>query len=388
MMSENNGTTKPSAAGSAPAAGGSIGDAWTSARAEAIRRQTVYDTPRRASGWPWAITGIDLAFAAGLLANPWFEAQVRARLPEPLRRFGTAESAGPTGASGEQLARLEARLSQLEARPAGQGADLQPLYDRIAQLEARQGVAPSGEGAAAGAPMAALAVDAGLASRVAALESRLASLDQTVTAAAAQSQTLLNAHAQLDSRVNQFTAETKAQLDSLQAQGTQARTLVLVAAIRRALDSGQPISGAVTMLAQSLGPDNPDVTALQAISGGAPTLRQLRQRLDSRKAAALAKAAPAGDSGPWYERIGDTLKSLVQVRRAGETAAAVPGDAASQLETMDRRLAQGDLSGALAVGEALQPAVRAQIEPVLADMRALVAARQALSRVEAAALAG
>lgn len=378
-MSENNGTTKPSGPASTP--GGSVGDAWTSARAEAIRRQTVYDAPRRSSGWPWAITGIAIAFAAGLLANPWFEAEVRSRLPEPLRRFGAADAAG--GASGEQLARLEARLAQLEARPAGEGGDLQPLYDRIAALEARAGAVPPGSDA----PLSAAVADAGLAPRIAALEARLATIDQTVTTAAAQAQTLQNAHAQLDTRVTQFATETKTQLDSLQAQGAQARTLVLAAAIRRALDSGQPIGGAVNVLAQSLGQDDPNVAALQAVANGAPTLRQLRQRLENRKAAALAKASPE-TSGPWYERIGASLRSLVQVRRADAPASAMTGDAASQLEAMDRRLAQGDLSGALAVGEALQPQVRSQIEPVLVEMRALVAARQALSRVEAAALAG
>ncbi|MCH8683964.1 COG4223 family protein [Pedomonas mirosovicensis] len=382
-MSENNGTTKASATGGPETARTGAGDAWTSARAEAIRRQSMSDQPRRGgSGWPWAITGIAIAFAAGLLANPWFEAEVRSHLPEPLRRFGTAETGSATGASGEQLARLEARLAALESRPAGASADLQPLYDRLAQLEARPGALPA-EGAAPAVP-----ADASLSQRVANLEARLATLDQTVTTASAQAQTLQNAHAQLDSRLTQFTAETKAQLDSLQAQGTQARTLVLVAAIRRALDNGQPIGGAVGILSQSLGSDNANVTALQAVAEGAPTLRQLRQRLASQKPTLLARAAPAASTGPWYERIGESLKSLVQVRRADQPAAAVPGDVASQLDTMDRRLAQGDLSGALAVSEALPQAVRGQMEPLLRDMRALVAARQALSRIEAAALAG
>lgn len=362
---------------------GSSGDAWTSARAEAARRQSQSEQPRRgASGWPWAITGIALAFAAGLLANPWFEAKVRSHLPEPLRSFGAAESVAVGGASGDQLTDLAARVAALEARPGGT-ADLQPLYERLARLEA-------GQGAAAPAPAfgeeQAPSYDTGLSQRVAALEGRVNTLDQSVVNANAQAQTLQNAHAQLDNRLTQLTTETTAQLQALQGQGTQARTLLLVSAVRRALDSGQPMTGPVNQLSQTLGQNNADVAALQAVANGAPTVSQLRQRLAQQKQTLLAKA-PAAE-GPWYERVGESLRSLVQVRRADEPAAAVSGDLASQLATMDQRLAGGDVSGALAASQALPQNARTRLQPVLNDMRALVEARAALSRLETAALAG
>lgn len=387
-MSDNTDNTKSSSTsgigGGAPGSASSSGDAWSSARAEALRRNTaVDDRPRRgSSGWPWAVTGIALAFAAGLLANPWFEAKVRSHLPEPLRSVGAADTA-TTGASGEQIAQLEARLSALESRPGGTNADLQPLYERIARLEAGQSAAPAPEMAGEQVPV----VDTGSAQRLAALEARLNTLDQSVVNAAAQAQTLQNAHAQLDSRLTQFATETNAQLQALQAQGTQSRTLLLVSAVRRALENGQPMTGAVDMLSQSLGRDNADVAALQAVADGAPTVQQMRQRLARHKQVLLAKA-PATAQGPWYERVGESLRSLVQVRRADEPAAAVSGDVAGQLATMDQRLARGDVQGALAASQSLPQNVQTRLQPLLNDMRAVVDARAALSRLETAALAG
>lgn len=374
-MSEN--TENPKSA-STSSLGGSSGDAWTSARAEAVRRQSLSDQPRRgASGWPWAVTGIALAFAAGLLANPWFEAKVRSHLPEPLRSFGTAEGVAD-GASAD-VTDLAARVAALEARPAG-AVDLQPLAERVARLEAGQGVA---------APVVdqqAPAVDASLVERIAALEGRVNALDQSVVNANAQAQTLQNAHALLDNRLTQFTTETTTQLQALQGQGAQARTLLLVAAARRALDGGQPLGGLLSQLSQTPGVDAADVTALQAVSTGAPTIAQLRQRLARQKQALLAKA-PAAE-GPWYERVGESLRSLVQVRRADEPAAAVAGDLAAQLTTIDQRLARGEVSAALAAGQALPQNARTALQPLMNDMQRLVNARAALERLEAAALAG
>lgn len=352
----------------------------------AARRTAVSDRPRR-SGWPWAITGIAIAFAAGLLANPWFEAKVRSSLPEPLRSFGAAETAATGGVSGEQLARLEARLTTLEGRPGGasgsSGADLQPLYERLARLEAGQASAtPAPAEGATGFAVA----DIGLSQRLAALEGRVNTLDQSVVNAAAQAQTLQNAHAQLDSRLSQFTAESTAQIQALQGQGTQARTLLLLASVRRALAGGQPMERVVDQLSRTLDQNNGDIAALQVVANGAPTITQLRQRLAQQKEELVAKA-PAAE-GPWYERVGQNLKSLVQVRRADEPAAAVSGDVASQLATMDQRLARDDVMGALAASQSLPQNARTRLQPLLADMEALANAREALSRLEASALAG
>ncbi|HLU91432.1 MAG TPA: hypothetical protein VKZ46_02495 [Pedomonas sp.] len=376
----------PGSGGIGGNAGGGSGDAWSSARAGAARRAAASDRSR-SSGWPWAITGIAIAFAAGLLANPWFEAKVRSNLPEPLRSFGAA-GAVAGGASGEQLAQLEARLATLEGRPEGAagGVDLQPLYERLARLEAGR---MSGQASAAPAEGATgfVVPDTGLAQRLAALEGRVNTLDQSVVNAAAQAQTLQNAHAQLDSRLNQFTAETGAQLQALQSQGTQARTLLLLASVRRALASGQPMERVVEQLSRTLDQGNADITALQVVANGAPTITQLRQRLAQQKEELTAAKTPAAE-GPWYARVGQNLKSLVQVRRTDEPAAAVPGDVLSQLAAMDQRLARDDVMGALAASQSLPQNARTRLQPLLADMEALANAREALSRLEAAALAG
>src|SRR3712207_9449882 len=51
------------------------------------------EAPRRRAVLPWLLTAIAVAFAVGLLANPWFEHAVRGRLP------GMPTADAPAGAA-------------------------------------------------------------------------------------------------------------------------------------------------------------------------------------------------------------------------------------------------------------------------------------------------
>lgn len=325
----------------------------------------------RSSGWPWAITGIALAFAAGLLASPWFETKVRGHLPAPFRQAGA--NTADVSALDERLAVLEARLA---ASGAQDPASIQAVLDRLAALEARSGTVA----APAGADTSGV-----LAERMAALESRINTLDQTVSATAAQAQTVQTAHSMLDGRFLQFSTQVESRLGELKVESDRARTLVVVAAARRALAGGQPIGGAVDTLAKAYGADNPNVAALRAVANGAPTPESLRQRFNALKPSLLT-AGQQATGGNWFDRVTTNLKGMVQVRRADTPA--TPGDPISALDAIDQRLARGDLNGALAAGRALPPAMRAKAQPLLTDIQALIAARQALTRLETAALAG
>ena len=55
----------------------------------------------RRGGFAWAIAAALFAFAAGLIANPWFEQTVRGRLP-----FVAAASSGEADALEKRLAAL------------------------------------------------------------------------------------------------------------------------------------------------------------------------------------------------------------------------------------------------------------------------------------------
>jgi hypothetical protein len=77
--------------------------------------------PRR-SVMPWAVTAALFAFAAGLIANPWFEQAVRGRLP-----FAQAAAGPDTRALEQRLALLEKRAPTAPAVAA----------ERLARAEAQ-----------------------------------------------------------------------------------------------------------------------------------------------------------------------------------------------------------------------------------------------------------
>lgn len=131
--------------------------------------------PRR-SVLPWAVVAALFAFAAGLIANPWFEQAVRGRLP-----FVQAAAAPDTRALEQRLARLEKRaptapmvaaerLARAEAQVESSTDQLQRDAERIDTLAGQV---------------------AGLAARLAAQEARDAAAVATVQGAANRAEAML-----------------------------------------------------------------------------------------------------------------------------------------------------------------------------------------------------
>lgn len=83
--------------------------------------------PPRSSRLAWALVAALAAFILGLLASPWFEAQVRSRLP--------GQAPAPDAGLAARVTALEARASRIGPAPAD-------LADRLARLEARVAVPP------------------------------------------------------------------------------------------------------------------------------------------------------------------------------------------------------------------------------------------------------
>lgn len=334
--------------------------------------------PRTGSGWPWALTGLALAFALGLLGNPWFESKVRSYLPEALRR--PAASADTSGLDSRLMA-LETRVSALETRPLPSAPPVPAA------------TVPTVVPADAPAAAPAIAVAPALEQRLAAAEAKLAALEQAQSGAALQTQTLQSGVTALEGKLSQLATRTEEGMTGVKAEADRARGFILLAGVRRALESGRAFPAAVTGLAALYGETNPDVAALRAVQAGGPTYPQLRARfraLAPTLGQAGADPAGGGGSSSWWDDAKAALAGLVQVRRAGEPAGVAAGGASAgdALVRADRQLATGDLAGAIATIQALPAPARTRAADWLAQAQAHLAAVSALARLETAALAG
>lgn len=105
-----------------------------------MNQPTTYtdERPRR-SVFPWLVTLAFFAFLLGMLASPWFEREVRSRLPFGFGTQAVNVTPPPTVAF-PQNAVVERRLRSLEQRPVTSETDATAEKDqeqRIAALETR-----------------------------------------------------------------------------------------------------------------------------------------------------------------------------------------------------------------------------------------------------------
>lgn len=281
--------------------------------------------PRRRSALPWLIAAVAVAFAIGLLTNPWFERNVRSRLPGSAPPAVEAQSA--------ELATLRARLASLEARSARPATDPRP---------------------AGALPLA------GSAEAQASVEARVAELQAQV-------------------------AELRARTDSsiaVAAEGAErAQTALLVAALRRAVDGGRRFDAYEPALRARFGTTHRnEVAALLALGRRPLSHRQLAEAL-SRRAPSVEQAGAEGRG--WWDSLKAGLAGVAAVRRADAPAV----DPKSQLKAAAARAAAGDVEGALRLVAFLPPASREALAGWSAEARRYLAATQALAALEVAALA-
>ncbi|OSZ71992.1 hypothetical protein CAP39_00995 [Sphingomonas sp. IBVSS1] len=118
------------------------------ARLMSERAAPVQPAARR-SVLPWAVTAALFAFAAGLIANPWFEQAVRGRLPFVAAatadtgtleaRLTALEKRAPTGpaVAAERLARAEAKVESSTDQLQRDAQRIDTLAGEVARLTAR-----------------------------------------------------------------------------------------------------------------------------------------------------------------------------------------------------------------------------------------------------------
>ncbi len=301
------------------------------ARSLAVEERSSKPAPAHRSLFPWVLTTAAIAFALGMVANPWFESSVRSSLPVQLQ--DEADKRELVG-----LDALEQRVATLERKTATAA----PLL-----------TAPESGGSAE------------LVARVAKLESAangLASADTTVAA-----------------RIDRLSGELAASTGADAADRAALKELFLLAAARRSVEVGRsfgPIEGALT--AAFAPRDRSATEALVAWSSAPQTLKSLRARLDA--PAAEPAAVPAAE-GNWWDRLLARMAGVVQVRQTDSLGA--------DPEIRDRATALldvGELGRAIAALE-LSPQSPAR-DLWLADAARLLAAEQALERLETLLLAG
>lgn len=263
-----------------------------------------------------------------------------------------APSASPEAvtALGQRIDRLEARLGQIESRPAPAlppAPDLAPLEGRIEDARktaegARADAARALQQAqAAQRPVEAPKVDlAPIEQRVARLETELGPLREALTAPKTQ------------------VRATEAP-DAAGGGARDAAALAVVAAsLRQQIERGAPFPHEMSAL-EKLGADPARLNRLKPLaSSGAPSAARLAQDFGALSPAMLRATRPAPADADLMDRIARSAASLVRIRPMGESAGEDPP---ALIGRIDAALQRGDVAGALALfdrlpGEAKEPA--------------------------------
>ena len=322
-------------------------------RLDRLRERTAAPPPRAPrTVAPWVLSAALLAFALGLIANPWFERRVRSQLPG----FAEAVPASPEVLAAQQrsVAALQARVAALEIRSkASSGAA--PLV----------GPVPANEG-----------------ERLARLEARLDNSERTAPASEGRMDKLAGEIATLTGRVDASAAATQATLTSATTAADRAQTVLLLAATRRALEGGARLGTIEPALRRQLGAANPQPVEAIAALGAAPvTLASLRQGFDTiRPQLGGAPVASAPATG-WLASLSATFDSMVHVRDAS------PGNPTEvRVERAAAALRSGDVTTARDQLAALPAPARARATGWLTAADRYLAGMRSLAALESAAL--
>ncbi len=278
---------------------------------------------------PWVVAGALFVFIAGMIANPWFEARIRNKLP-----FASAAVVKP--AESAELAALRERLARLENPSAP------PPTERLARSEAK--IETSSDQIARDAE------------RIDRLTADLAALAAT--------------HQADHARVEATTVSAIATAERAQAM----LTLVLV---RRAVDAGRPLGALDGALRSVFEPRYPDAVRAVAALGTAPvTLASLRRDFNALRPAIGVRPITAQRQS-WWDALTTTITAAVSVSSASTPQAAPDAAAAA--------LARGDYNAA-AVHLRRLPAPSPALAQWLAAVDRLQRGNLALTALETASL--
>lgn len=274
------------------------------------------------------------------------------------------------------LAPLEDRLAALEKRPSPPSVDLAPLDARLAVLEQR--------------PPPPRVDLAPLDAQLAALGAQLAALEKRPTPPPVDLTPLQTRLAALENRPPPDDSALRSQLQALSGQVDEL-TRRLDAARTQAVQSDQRASQAqhleTAMLALTSGRPLGEVSgappALSRFATAAPpTEASLRLSFEAAAKAAEAASDPAAGTTDLGSRVWQRVQTLVTVRRGDRVLVGAP--AASVLADARQHLVAGDLAGAVASLDRLDPGAAHAMADWRAQAQSLLDARSALASLAAA----
>jgi hypothetical protein len=355
---------------------------------------------------------------AGALALAWSYLPTNEPVSEPVEapdltpledRLAKLEAAPAALGESAELAKLDARLDDLEGREPRTSPQVSALAGRVSQLEA--GLKSMAEAAKDGGSVADAAVisqqigeaekrlDAKIAAALTAVQSvdanSLEALQKEISRIGAKLRALTEAEltsgdsahlapeiAKLDERLAGLEAAIPRLVTVIEREAEDTRTATLAIAfanLRAAVAEGRPYIDELATLA-ALSPGAGGFGGLLDYDDkGIPTLTQLTRSFDLAKDAALA--APVTDAdGSMLDRLMASAESLVKVRRIDAEAegygpSAVLARAAAQLK-------QGDLAAAVKEVATLKGAQEAAFANWLDEARARLGADATLQRLQ------
>ncbi len=295
------------------------------ARLSSQRTQPPRERPR--SVLPWVIAGGLFVFSAGMIANPWFEANIRSHLPF--------------------------------AAPATNTAEVKALQDRLARIEA--GAAP-----AAAMP----------AERLARTEAKVETSTDQIAHEADRIDKLAGEVAALRAHVDADHEQSAATIGAATAAADRAHAMLTLVLVRRAIDAGRPLGALDPALRHDFEARYPEaVKAITALGTAPASPASLRRSFDALRPA-LGAPAPGTVRQTWWDALTSTIAATVS--RPAPGAAPAPAEAAATA------LDHGDIAGAAAQLRRLPTPRPPAITGWLADANRWQAGAMALATLETA----
>ncbi len=335
-------------------------------------RDSTRDTGRgdgRGSGMAaWLIILLLVAFIGGMLLSPWFENEVRPRLP-----FITAERAEDA---------LTARLDQQERA-------IELLEGRIAAVEQRPEapslpsvIADTNEQPALNDPVPAEAAAELATGQLAGLSTRVDALDRQQTQIGSRVDNLSAEVAGLTVRVQDTRGEAAGQVERAERLAREARSVILVAQARRAFEQGQPLGPVEPALRTALGPDSSEqIDRLVAGMRGLVRPPALADRFARLAPQLIDPARGQAGEESWWSSFTSGVASIFEVRRAqDEPNAERTEDVVARVETLIRA---GNVDGALAAFRSLPDAVQQRGQRWARDAQRYLQTESVLAQLEA-----